>query len=333
MKTPLIDIRRLTRDYAGGGLFARPSLTRALDDLTMTVEAGTIHGIVGESGCGKSTLARILMALDRPTSGDVILDGASLFDLSPKELMRKRRDFQMVFQDPFGSLDPRQRVARIVAEPLHVLDEKPSRAARRERVMAMLEAVGLNAAQAERYPHEFSGGQRQRIAIARALITEPKLVVADEAVSALDLSVQAQVLNLITRLKRERGVTFLFITHNLAVVDAVADQVGVMYRGRLVESGPARAVFERPLHPYTRVLADAEPSVTKFGRPPARPAPPAAALAAPLTHGPPGQGCAFLPRCPLAGPRCAAEAPVLRQVLPGRQTACHHAEQMLCAPA
>ncbi|OLP57826.1 peptide ABC transporter ATP-binding protein [Xaviernesmea oryzae] len=324
MKTPLIDIRRLTRDYAGGGLFAKPSLTRALDDLTMTVEAGTIHGIVGESGCGKSTLARILMALDKPTSGDVLFDGEPLFQLSPKDLMRKRRDFQMVFQDPFGSLDPRQRVARIVAEPLHVLEVKPSRQEKRDRVMALLEAVGLTAAQADRFPHEFSGGQRQRIAIARALITEPKLVVADEAVSALDLSVQAQVLNLITRLKRERGVTFLFITHNLAVVDAVADQVGVMYRGRLVESGPARAVFERPLHPYTQVLAEAEPSVTKFGRPP---------RAEPKTSQPlkaePGQGCAFLPRCRLASPRCASEVPALRSVLPGRQAACHHAETML----
>jgi peptide/nickel transport system ATP-binding protein len=239
-------------------------------------------------------------------------------------LKRKRRDFQMVFQDPFGSLDPRQKIGRIVAEPLHVLADKPGKADIREKVADMLESVGLQAAHADRYPHEFSGGQRQRIAIARALITEPRLVVADEAVSALDLSVQAQVLNLLLDLREKRGVTFLFITHNLAVVDCIADRVGVMYRGRLVEQGPAHAVFEQPLHPYTKVLADAEPSIQRFGRPERMP--PADSNVAKLPDS--GKGCAFRARCPLAIKRCAEEPPELRAFSPGRDVACHQAEVM-----
>ncbi|TCM58204.1 peptide/nickel transport system ATP-binding protein [Rhizobium sp. PP-F2F-G48] len=329
IEPPLVDIRHLSRDYASGGLFAGRHVTRALNDVSMTVHRGTIHGIVGESGCGKSTLARLVMALDRPTSGSVLFEGEDLFGVSARELKRKRRDFQMVFQDPFGSLDPRQTVGRIVAEPLHVLDGKPGRAERRDKVAAMLEAVGLSPDHAARYPHAFSGGQRQRIAIARALITEPKLVVADEAVSALDLSVQAQVLNLLMDLRDRRGVTVLFITHNLAVVDAVADRVGVMYRGRLVESGPAQAVFARPLHPYTRLLADAEPDVTRFGRPDRPPLSVSASIDV-------GVGCSFRNRCPLAVARCATERPELRSLGDGpdmrdRQTACHRAEVLLDA--
>ncbi len=321
---PLLDIRMLTRDYVSRPLFGAPHTSRALDELSMGVNAQEIYGIVGESGCGKSTLARLVMALDRPTSGHVIFDGDDLFSLNDKALMRKRRDFQMVFQDPFGSLDPRQKIGRIVAEPLHVLAEKPGKADIREKVADMLESVGLQAAHADRYPHEFSGGQRQRIAIARALITEPRLVVADEAVSALDLSVQAQVLNLLLDLREKRGVTFLFITHNLAVVDCIADRVGVMYRGRLVEQGPAHAVFEKPLHPYTKVLADAEPSIQRFGRPERMPPADPALAKLPDT----GKGCAFRSRCPLAVKRCAEEPPELRTFSPGRDVACHQAEVM-----
>ncbi len=321
-KSPLLDIRVLSRDYVSHSLVGASHSTRALDEVSLTVDGGEIVGIVGESGCGKSTLARLVAALDRPTSGHVLFDGDDLFSLRPKDLMRKRENFQMVFQDPFGSLDPRQKVERIVAEPLHVLARRPSRAEIREKVADMLESVGLQAAHAGRYPHEFSGGQRQRIAIARALVTEPKLVIADEAVSALDLSVQAQVLNLLMDLREKRGVSFLFITHNLAVVDCIADRVGVMYRGRLVETGPAHHVFERPFHPYTRVLADAEPSIERFGRPAASersPPPPSPADAG---------GCAFRNRCPLAIARCAAERPELRMIAPGRQAACHRAEDM-----
>ncbi len=325
-KPSLLDIRTLTRDYVSHSLFGAPHHTRALDAVSLTVDAGEIFGVVGESGCGKSTLARLVMALDKPTSGHVIFDGDDLFSLPPKDLMRKRENFQMVFQDPFGSLDPRQKVGRIVAEPLHVLARRPGRAEIQDRVVDMLESVGLKAEHAERHPHEFSGGQRQRIAIARALVTEPKLVVADEAVSALDLSVQAQVLNLLMDLREKRGVTFLFITHNLAVVDCIADRVGVMYRGRLVETGAAHEVFEQPLHPYTKVLADAEPSIERFGRPqPSERAPPPASLSE-------TGGCAFRNRCPLAIARCAAERPELRTIMPGRQAACHRAEDMAARP-
>jgi peptide/nickel transport system ATP-binding protein len=325
MTRPLLDIRVLTRDYVSQPLFGAAHRHRALDRVSLTVNSGEIFGIVGESGCGKSTLARLVMALDRPTGGNVIFDGDDLFSLPSAELKRRRENFQKVFQDPFGSLDPRQTVERIVAEPLHVLARRPGRAEIRDLVVDMLESVGLRPEHAGRYPHEFSGGQRQRIAIARALVTQPKLVVADEAVSALDLSVQAQVLNLLMDLREKRGVTFLFITHNLAVVDAIADRVGVMYRGRLVETGLAEAVFEAPLHPYTKVLANAEPSITRFGRPPGQ-ARPAASVE---PHAP---GCAFAPRCPLAVARCLAEAPELRTIVPSRQSACHRAEDMMTLP-
>ncbi|SMC98634.1 oligopeptide/dipeptide ABC transporter ATP-binding protein [Rhizobium sp. RU36D] len=319
--TPLLDLRDLSRDYLSRRLTGPVHRLRALDRVSLTIQPGEIFGLVGESGCGKSTLARLVIALDQPTEGQVLFDGEDLFALSPRELARRRRHFQMVFQDPYGSLDPRHRVERIVAEPLHVLPSRPGRAETRECVVEMLESVGLSADHAHRYPHEFSGGQRQRIAIARALITAPKLVVADEAVSALDLSVQAQVLNLLMELRETRGVTFLFITHNLAAVDAIADRVGVMYRGRIVETGPAAVVFDRPLHPYTRMLADAEPSVTRFGRPEpsTRPA---------LLANTPSSGCAFAPRCPLAVARCLSEAPELREIEPLRQAACHRAEEM-----
>jgi peptide/nickel transport system ATP-binding protein len=321
---PLLDIHGLSREFVSHSLFSATHSTRALDDFSLSVAPGSIFGIVGESGCGKSTLARLVMALDRPTAGRVIFDGDDLFALSERDLKRKREDFQMVFQDPFGSLDPRQTVRRIISEPLHVLARKPGRAEIRDRVAAILESVGLLADHADRHPHEFSGGQRQRIAIARALVTEPKLVVADEAVSALDLSVQAQVLNLLMDLREKRGVTFLFITHNLAVVDCIADAVGVMYRGRLVERGPAHRVFKAPLHPYTRVLAEAEPSVDRFGRPPRLEAP---RQVAGLDPG----GCAFRDRCPLAVERCLGEVPELRDFGSGRQVACHRAEEMAAA--
>ena len=319
-KAPLLDVRHLTRDYLSRPLLGKPHTQRALDSLSLSVDAQEIFGIVGESGCGKSTLARLVMALDRPTSGQVLFDGEDLFSLKDKQLKQKRRDFQMVFQDPFGSLDPRQKIGRIVAEPLHVLASKPDKAEIDARVATMLESVGLEARHAARYPHEFSGGQRQRIAIARALITEPRLVVADEPVSALDLSVQAQVLNLLQDLREKRGVTFLFISHNLAVVHSIADRVGVMYRGRLVEQGPAHAVFTQPLHPYTNVLIDAELNVDRFGR--------QARKGLPNRPAGTGQGCAFFAHCPIATERCTLERPELHAVTPGRMVACHRVDEM-----
>jgi peptide/nickel transport system ATP-binding protein len=263
----LLEVRGLTRDYAlrtPQGLSSGKVL-RAVNDVSFALEQGSVLGIVGESGCGKSTLARIVMALDRPTTGEVLLEGDSLFQLSAGALRRRRRDFQMVFQDPYGSLDPRHSVGRIIAEPLH-LGGVGSRREQDVRVAEALESVGLKATDAVRYPHEFSGGQRQRIAIARALITRPKLVVADEAVSALDLSVQAQILRLLMELKARNGLTVLFISHNLGVIEEIADRVGVMYAGRLLEIGATKDVLHNPQQAYTQRLLDAEPTLDVIGR-------------------------------------------------------------------
>ena len=266
MTLPLLTIDRVSKTYGGSALIGPAHPLRALDDVSLDVEAGTIHGIVGESGSGKSTLARIVMALDRPSAGRVLLDGIDLHAAPPRVLRELRRDFQMVFQDPYGSLDPRQRVSRIVAEPLHVISPRPSREAIESRVAEVLASVGLSPEDATRHPHEFSGGQRQRIAIARALVTKPKLIVADEAVSALDLSVQAQILNLLMDLRDDFGVTILFIGHDLSVIEATADTVSVMQRGRIVETGPADKLFATPDHPYTKSLLAAVPSFGSMDR-------------------------------------------------------------------
>ena len=259
----LLEIRNVRRDYAlpRESLLAPPATLQALKGVSLQVTAGRSMGIVGESGSGKSTLARLVMALEQPTSGQVLLSGRDLHALPPHELRRARRDFQMVFQDPYGSLDPRRPVWRTVAEPAAAL-EGASRAAQRERAAAMLTAVGLRLDALDKYPHEFSGGQRQRIAIARALITQPKLIVADEAVSALDVSVQAQVLNLMADLRDAHGVTFLFISHDLAVVSHLCQDVAVMQGGQIVEHGPVRQVLGAPAHPYTRTLLEAVPEMT-----------------------------------------------------------------------
>ena len=256
--TPLLHIEALVKHYRlpRESLWRPAPRVRALDGIDLTLHAGSSLGIVGESGSGKSTLARLAMALERPTSGRVWFDGRDLHALPPSELRAARAMFQMVFQDPYGSLDPRKTVGWTVAEPLHGVATPRSR----DRVAQALDAVGLRAADARKYPHEFSGGQRQRIAIARALITRPRLIVADEPVSALDVSVQAQVLNLMADLKREFGVTYLFISHDLAVVHHVCDEVAVMHEGRIVERGAVERVLAAPAHPYTRALLDALPA-------------------------------------------------------------------------
>jgi peptide/nickel transport system ATP-binding protein len=242
--------------------FAHDTTVIALDDVSFTLDGGRTLGIVGESGSGKSTLARLVMALESPSAGRVRFEGADLHALPPDALRAARRHFQMVFQDPYSSLDPRMTVARTVAEPLEQLDDL-SRAERRERAAAMLDAVGLNArdddGDLDKFPHEFSGGQRQRIAIARALVTQPRLIFADEPVSALDVSVQAQVLNLMQDLQERFGLAYLFISHDLAVVDLVCDELIVLQHGRVVERGPTDAVLNAPQQPYTRRLLDAVP--------------------------------------------------------------------------
>jgi peptide/nickel transport system ATP-binding protein len=262
MTQPLLVIDHVSKQYRlpREHLLSPAPVVQALDDVSFTLHAGRSLGIVGESGSGKSTLARLVMALEAPTRGRVILDGQDLNTLSPADLRRARSKVQMVFQDPYGSLDPRRTVGQTVAEPLAVL-HGASRSEQRARAAEALEAVGLRAADLAKYPHEFSGGQRQRIAIARALITRPKLIVADEPVSALDVSVQAQVLNLMQDLQDQFGVTYLFISHDLSVVDLVCDEVVVLQAGRIVEQGPPGRLFQRPEHPYTQRLLAAVPGL------------------------------------------------------------------------
>ena len=314
---PLLEVVDLVKAYRlpRTGPFAPHPVRPALLGVSFSIVAGRSFGIVGESGSGKSTLARIALALDKPNAGIVRLEGRSLFDLPRRDLRGLRAHMQMIFQDPYGSLDPRQRVERIVAEPLAALGGA-TRAERRARVAASLEAVGLRAADAGKYPHEFSGGQRQRIAIARALITRPKLVVADEPVSALDVSVQAQALNLMSDLQRDAGVTFLLISHDLGVVAHICETTAVMFRGRIVEIGPTDELFAAPAHPYTRELVDATPRLDR----PIRIAPPAPG--APAEAEP--RGCPYAARCAYVRPRCLAEAPELESVAgQARRAACH----------
>jgi peptide/nickel transport system ATP-binding protein len=255
MTAPLLRVDHLGKRYP----LRRGEPVIALDDVSFSLEAGSTLGIVGESGSGKSTLARLVMALEAPSSGRVVFEGQDLHALPPEELRAARRHVQMVFQDPYSSLDPRMTVARTVAEPLEQLDHL-ARSERRERAAAMLDAVGLNAAtDLDKYPHEFSGGQRQRIAIARALVTQPRLIVADEPVSALDVSVQAQVLNLMQDLQERLGLAYLLISHDLAVVDLVCDELIVLQYGHVVERGRTDEVLRAPTQPYTRRLIDAVP--------------------------------------------------------------------------
>jgi peptide/nickel transport system ATP-binding protein len=309
-------------------LFAPAPRLQALRGVSFELQAGQSLGVVGESGSGKSTLARAVMALETPDRGRVLLKGQDLHALPPAELKAARRDFQMVFQDPYGSLDPRRKVGRIVAEPLASLTATGP-AEQRERVLDSLLAVGLREADLDKYPHEFSGGQRQRIAIARALVTRPQLIVADEPVSALDVSVQAQVLNLLQDLRERYGLSYLLISHDLAVVDHVCDHLIVLYQGRVVEQGSPETLFRLAAHPYTQALLDAVPR--------ARPPQPGqrrrrAAAVLPIQSQPmarPGTGCDFAPRCPHASPRCVAEPPLLRELGAGQRAACHHAERIL----
>ncbi len=307
-------------------LFRAAPQVLALNGVSVRLAAGKSLGVVGESGSGKSTFARVVMALETPTSGSVRLLGRDLHRLPAGELRRARRDFQMVFQDPQGSLDPRQTVARIVAEPLTALG-RIDRAEQRGRVAAVLKQVGLRDADMDKFPHEFSGGQRQRIAIARALITQPRLIVADEPVSALDVSVQAQVLNLLEDLQDEFGLSYVLISHDLAVVEYLCDEIAVIYLGRIVEQGRPEDLFNRRAHPYTHALLEAVPRA-RPGRARRRRGAPA------MASQPPGStGCAYAGRCPFADAHCRAVAPLARSVGPGHSAACHHAETVMALPS
>ena len=312
--TALLAIEAMTKDYPARG---SAGILRAVDQVSLSLEPGETLGIVGESGCGKSTLARLILRLIEPTSGTVRFMGTDLTALSSRALRPHRRNMQIVFQDPYASLDPRMSVGSIIAEPLDI-HGVGDRQARRRRVTELLDLVGLNPAVADRYPHEFSGGQRQRIGIARALALDPKLVVLDEPVSALDVSIQAQILNLLLELKGRLKLSYIFISHDLSVIEHVSDRVAVMYLGRIVETGPAVSLFDRPLHPYTRALIAAIPGTPERERTLLRGDPPSPERLP--------SGCHFHPRCPMAREICREIAPVLRLIEESRKAECHFAE-------
>ncbi|MGE4563980.1 MAG: ABC transporter ATP-binding protein [Victivallaceae bacterium] len=319
MDAPLLEVENLKVYYpVRGGLFGPKRFVRAVDDVSFSIKRGEIVGLVGESGCGKSSLGRAIVRLEKPTAGRIVLNGIDLATLSGETLRRKRKEFQMIFQDPYGSLNPRLTILAALDEVLR-LHSGLDAAGRRARAGELLTMVGLDPSQLERYPHQFSGGQRQRIGIARALATEPALIVADEPVSALDVSVQAQIINLLDELRTQTDTAFLFIAHDLAVVEHISSRILVMYLGHVVESGPARELCAAPRHPYTRSLLSAAPMLERpanhhrivlQGDVPSPLAPPA--------------GCPFHPRCPLVLERCKHELPQLAGD-GDHQTACFRA--------
>lgn len=311
-QAPLLDVAGLSRTYGKAPSLLQkllnqpPRRVRAVRDLDLRLRPGETLALVGESGCGKSTVARCVAGLEQPSEGSVRYMGQSMERIA-RLATPARRDVQMVFQDPYSSLNPRWRVGASIAEPMQVLGVETDPARLVARVHELLEQVGLSALDAEKYPHEFSGGQRQRVAIARALSTRPKVIVCDEPTSALDVSVQAQILNMLKDLQETYGMSYLFITHDLGVVDHIADRVAVMYLGRIVEIGTREEIFTRPRHPYTQMLLDAVPTL-EVG--PTETPPPLGELPDPAN---PPSGCAFRTRCPHADPRCAAAVPALEQ--------------------
>jgi oligopeptide transport system ATP-binding protein len=312
---PILEVRNLQKHFnLGGG-----NILKAVDGLNFAIQRGETFGLVGESGCGKSTAGRTIIRLYEATAGEVLFNGANVHQMSGKKLHSLRRDMQMVFQDPYASLNPRMTVGNIIAEGIDIHGlHKGSK--RKERVQELLQAVGLNEEHAGRFPHEFSGGQRQRIGIARALAIEPQFIIADEPISALDVSVQAQVVNLFKKLQKEHGLTYLFIAHDLAMVKHISDRIGVMYLGKLVEVTTSDALYAKPMHPYTESLLSAipipDPEVERTreriileGE-----------IPSPLN---PPSGCPFRTRCPKAMPECAASMPAFKEVEPGHHVACH----------
>ncbi|MBW4081747.1 ABC transporter ATP-binding protein [Paenibacillus sp. S150] len=315
----ILEVRNLKKHYpVRKGFFAKQvGAVKAVDGITLSVEQGETLAVVGESGCGKSTTGRAILRLIEPTEGEILFGGTDVRSLDTEQLRRFRTHMQMVFQDPYASLDPRWTVQRILEEPLRT-HEAAKNSELKSRVEQLMEVVGLSPYQAHRFPHEFSGGQRQRIGIARALALNPKFIVCDEPVSALDVSIQAQVLNLMQDLQEQYGLTYMFISHDLSVVKFISDRVAVMYLGRIVELAPTRELFAQPLHPYTQALMSAVPvpapglkksRIVLTGDVPNPETPPA--------------GCAFHPRCPFAMDKCRKDEPVLREQDSGHQVSCH----------
>ncbi|MYL65355.1 dipeptide ABC transporter ATP-binding protein [Bacillus hwajinpoensis] len=325
MQEALLEVKQLKKHFPiqGGVLKQQVGTVKAVDGVTFTLHKGETFGLVGESGCGKSTTGRMLMRLLEPSEGEVLFDGKEMTTLNKKDLRHLRKDIQMVFQDPFASLNPRHTVEKIIEEPL-IVHQLGNKAERKKRVRELLEIVGLSAYHAKRYPHQFSGGQRQRIGIARALAVNPKLIIADEPVSALDVSIQAQVLNLLEDLQKELGLTYLFIAHDLGVVRHISDRVGVMYLGRIVEMADSEKLYLDSKHPYTQALLSAVPvpdpeygkdRIILTGDVPSPSNPPS--------------GCPFHTRCPKAMDVCSSVVPEFREIEPGHHTACHLYEEDL----
>ncbi|MEK3783086.1 dipeptide ABC transporter ATP-binding protein [Paenibacillus sp. FSL R5-0810] len=326
MGKELLSVKHLKQYFPiKGGIFGRTvNVVKAVDDISFSVNEGETVSLVGESGCGKSTTGRAILRLDEPTSGEVVFEGTNLLALSKSQMNRKRKDLQMIFQDPYASLNPRKTAVQVLEEAMEIQNIVPKKE-RRSRAIELLETVGLSAYQADRYPHEFSGGQRQRIGIARALSVNPKLIISDEAVSALDVSIQAQVLNLMKSLQKDFKLTYLFISHDLGVVRHISDRIIVMYLGTIVEIADKQSLFRRPQHPYTRALLSAIPTLDpdrKKERILLK-----GDVPSPLN---PPSGCRFHTRCMYATDRCKSEIPVLREagMGGGHQAACHYIEEI-----
>jgi len=319
---PLLEVRELVKEFpvtAGAILQRKVAAVHAVSNVSFAVAAGETFGLVGESGCGKTTIGRVVVALERPNTGSVLLNGQDISTLSGGELRKQRRDLQLMFQDPYASLDPRMRVGSIIREPL-TIQHAGTRQEQQQRVFELLDEVGLPRDAVERYPHEFSGGQRQRIGLARALTLSPKVIVADEPVSALDVSIRAQVLNLMKRLQADHGLTYIVISHDLAVVKYMADRIGVMYLGKLVELGSAEDIYQRAAHPYTAGLIATIPIPDPAEARSRQGAGIKGELPSPVT---PPSGCRFRTRCPFAQDLCAEVEPQLRSFGPGHVAACH----------
>ncbi|MBT6273940.1 MAG: dipeptide ABC transporter ATP-binding protein [Chromatiales bacterium] len=324
MSENLLEVRNLTKHFTLHGDFVsrmagKSQTLKAVDGINFAIKSGETLGLVGESGCGKSTTGRLVTRLVEPSSGEVLIKGRNLLDFAPAEMKGLRKTVQLVFQDPYASLNPRKTIMQILERPLEIHELATDWGHKRERVLELLNLVGLGREHIDRYPHEFSGGQRQRIAIARALAVDPELIIGDEPVSALDVSVQAQILNLFRELQESFSLTYLFIAHDLSVVRHISDRVAVMYVGKIVETGPVQEIFARPQHPYTQALMAAVPE-PDLAKPPPR-LTLKGEVATPID---PPPGCRLNGRCPMATEQCGVEAPELREMAPSHMVACHN---------